>query len=155
MTNVTIKRARIEDLETLLSWRMEVLREVFSLPMEQDTSELEQESRAYYENALQTGGHIACLALVNGQVAGCGGICIYRELPSPDNLSGKCGYLMNIYVAPEYRRHKVGQALIKRLLSKAKELNITKIYLETTEKARPFYTGLGFRSIENYLISGA
>lgn len=155
MTNVTIKRARIEDLETLLSWRMEVLREVFSLPMEQDTSELEQESRAYYENALQTGGHIACLALVNGQVAGCGGVCIYREMPSPDNKNGLCAYLMNIYTRPPFRNQGVAKTVMAWLMEQARQKGIGKIYLETTEKAHPFYTGLGFRSIENYLISGA
>ncbi len=65
MTNVTIKRARIEDLETLLSWRMEVLREVFDIDEDTDMSELEESSREYYvgELPLTPNGKIDTMAL--------------------------------------------------------------------------------------------
>ena len=35
------------------------------------------------------------------EIIGCGGICYQSELPSPENLSGINGYLMNIYTLPE------------------------------------------------------
>ena len=39
------------------------------------------------------------------EIIGCGGICCQSELPSPENLSGINGYLMNIYTLPGMRVH--------------------------------------------------
>ena len=39
------------------------------------------------------------------EIIGCGGICYQSELPSPENLSGINGYLMNIYTLPGMRVH--------------------------------------------------
>ena len=98
---IVIRKATLEDMELLVEWRMEVLHEVFSIPQNQSTKALEKENRCYYQKALQTGEHIACFACLDDKVIGCGGICFYREMPSPDNLTGKCAYLMNIYTPPQ------------------------------------------------------
>ena len=45
--NVLIRQAGTTDLELLLRWRMEVLREVFSIPANQPTDRLEEENRLY------------------------------------------------------------------------------------------------------------
>lgn len=139
-----MRRAAPEDIELLMEWRMEVLREVFSIPPEQPQDGLEAENRRYYQEALRTGSHIACFACIGGEVVGCGGVCLYREMPSPDNPNGKCAYLMNIYTRPQFRRRGVGMAVIGWLVEQAKRRNIAKIYLETSEAGKRLYTGLGF-----------
>ena len=50
------------------------------------------------------GTHMAFVATVYAEDAGCGGICISDGLPSPDNPSGRCTYLMNIYVLEAFRK---------------------------------------------------
>ena len=148
---ITIQKAGLEDLDLLMDWRMEVLHEVFELPSDADCSELERENRAYYEKALQDGSHVACFARLNSEIVGCGGICIYREMPSPDNLQGGCAYLMNIYTRPQYRGKGVGRTTVKWLVDEAKREGISKIYLETTDKGRPMYKKLGFSEMKGYL----
>ena len=54
-------------------------------------------------------GPLACFAYVGNEIVGCGGICLYQEMPSPDNPSGGCAYLMNIYTRPEFRGQGVGK----------------------------------------------
>ena len=98
---IQIRQATIQDLNVLMQWRMEVLHEVFSIPSERSVTELESENRRYYQTELPQGGHIACFAYVGEEIVGCGGICLYHEMPSPDNLNGKCAYLMNIYTRPQ------------------------------------------------------
>ena len=58
----TIRQAGIADLDILIAWRMEVLREVFGIPSELDIRELEQANRSYYQTMLKNEGHIACFA---------------------------------------------------------------------------------------------
>ena len=65
-------------------------------------------------------------------------------MPSPDVPSGRCAYLMNIYVRPEIRGQGVGEAIIKWLVERARETGAEKIYLETSDAGRALYTKLGF-----------
>ena len=37
---IVIRRAALDDIELLIEWRMEVLREVFSLPLSKNTDEI-------------------------------------------------------------------------------------------------------------------
>lgn len=152
MCEFEIRRATLEDLDVLVRWRMEVLREVFLLPPQTDITDLERANREYYQNELDNGGHIACFALLNGTIVGCGGICLYREMPSPDNPSGRCAYLMNIYVRPDHRHSGAGRAIVRWLTDRARELGITKIYLETSAPARRMYLALGFDPMPDMLI---
>lgn len=148
---VRIRQATIQDIDLLMQWRMEVLREVFSIPSEQPIRALEEENRRYYQSELPTGGHIACFAYTGEELAGCGGMCLYREMPSPDNPNGKCAYLMNIYTKPQFRRHGIGDAIVRWLIVQARNRRISKIYLETSEDGRPLYREIGFQDIIGYM----
>ena len=84
--DINIRQASLDDLDLLIQWRMEVLHCVFSIPADADTAGLRQANIGYYRQALTNGSHIACFAEENGEIVGCGGLCLYDEMPSPDNL---------------------------------------------------------------------
>lgn len=148
---ITIKMATAADLEELMRWREMVLREVFSIPTGEDMTGLLAANRAYYQTALETEDHIACFACAEETPVGCGGICLYQEMPSPDNPTGQCGYLMNIFTLPAMRQHGVGRAIVQWLVQEAKRRGVGKIYLESTEQAYPLYQELGFHEMKGYL----
>src|SRR5699024_4612291 len=118
---------------------------------DQTMTKLEAENRHYYRETLANGGHIACFALLHGEIIGCGGMCLYQEMPSPDNLNGKCAYLMNIYTRPAFRSHGVGKRVVCWLIRQAKEKSVTKIYLEASEAGRPLYREMGFADMTGYM----
>ncbi len=149
---IEIRKADLSDLDLLVQWRMETLHEVFSDPIFTFPEDLEEQNRAYYQWALPAGEHIACFACADGQRAGCGGLCLYQEMPSPENPGGRCAFLMNIYCRPAYRRHGIGEAVVRWLLDQAKERKVTKIYLETTEEGRPLYEKIGFTDMKYHMI---
>lgn len=148
---IQIKRATLKELELLMEWRMKVLKDVFSLHMDEPLTELEQENRAYYMNALPRDEHIACFACADNKIIGCGGVCFYQEMPSPDNPSGKCAYLMNIYTQPAFRQNGVGRIIVEWLVGQAEERNITKIYLETSKQGHSLYRNMGFEDMPDYM----
>lgn len=150
MGSVIIQRAGIEDLEVLLQWRMEVLQNVFALPGK-PSEELQKANLDYYQKALVDGGHFAVFAEGNGNIVGCGGVCFYQEMPSPDNPSGWCGYLMNIYTRAAVRGQGIGTKIVRALLDETARRGIHKVYLETTDQARPLYERLGFTEMKGYL----
>lgn len=152
MADIHIREAGIGDLKELLAWRAEVLREVFALVPEADMAELMRANRAYYEQTLGEGSHVACFAERKGETVGCGGVCLQREMPSPDNPSGRCGYLMNIYVRPAARRSGVAAEVVRWLVGKARDWGADKVYLETSVPGRPLYEGLGFVDLPDMMV---
>ena len=120
-------------------------------PSERSVTELESENRRYYQTELPQGGHIACFAYVGEEIVGCGGICLYHEMPSPDNLNGKCAYLMNIYTRPQFRGHGIGNRIVRWLVEQARQRHISKIYLETSDKGRPLYQTIGFADMKDMM----
>ncbi|MCR5395357.1 MAG: GNAT family N-acetyltransferase [Bacteroidales bacterium] len=149
--NIIIREVHIDDIDLLLQWREEVLRCVFSIPADADTTDLVQSNREYYQRALANGSHVACLAEENGVTIGCGGLCLYDEMPSPDNPTGHCAYLMNIYVHPDHQGHGTGKCIVRWLVGVALSKGIKKIYLETSESGRMLYRGLGFSDMKDMM----
>lgn len=149
--DIIIKQASVDDIETLMEWRMEVLHHVFEVPDDENMQGLYQANREYYLSAMPDLNHVAIFATVNQTVVGCGGLCLYQEMPSPDNLTGQCAYLMNIYTREEYRKQGVGKAVAMWLVDYAKKKGITKIYLETSVWGRPLYESLGFHDMQDFM----
>ncbi len=148
---IEVVKAGLDDMTLLLTWRMRVLREVFSIPDGTDVGPLVQENRRYYERHLRDGSHTACFARAQETIIGCGGICYQQELPSPDNVSGSCGYLMNIYTLPEYRGTGVGRKIVAFLIRDAKTRGTEKIYLETSDVGKALYQKMGFQDMRGYM----
>ena len=138
----------IRDVDTLMRWRGEVICNVFG---ECPDAELLAANRRYYERNVARGLHVAFVAESVGRECGCGALCLSEELPSPDNESGRCAYLMNIYVRREWRNHGIAHAIVRRLLEEAGRRGCGKIYLETTEEGKPVYRSLGFRDMPDMM----
>ena len=139
----------IQSLPTFMMWRQEVLRHVFG---EEPSARLLVANRRYYRKHIAEGTHYAIVAKWDGEDAGCGSVCFTDELPSPDNPSGKCAYLMNIYVRDPFRKHGIAHRIVKRLIDEAKSRECGKIYLETTADGRPVYESLGFRDLPDMMM---
>lgn len=134
----------LTDISRLMTWRREVIRAVFGV---EPSEALLEANRRYYETHVADGSHVAFVADADGVEAGCGAICLTDELPSPDNPSGRCAYLMNIYVRPDFRGHGVATAIVNRLVETARLRGCDKIYLETTASARALYNKTGFKNL--------
>lgn len=139
-------RAGCGDIELLVETRLEVLREVFGIDDDMDLSGSEESNRKYYQQYLGSGEHIACLVFDAGDFMGCGALCLHNEMPSPENKTGKCGHLMNIYVRSQYRRRGIGEQIVRWLIEQAKEQGVAKITLDTTALGQPLYESIGFRT---------
>lgn len=138
----------VENLNELMQWRREVISVVFA---ETPSEELMAQNESFYRRHMADGTHLPFIALFNGEEAGCGSVCLTEELPSPDNPSGKCAYLMNIYVREKFRENGIGHAIVTRLVEEAKMRNCNKIYLETTPEGRPVYESLGFHDLPDMM----
>ncbi|HTV82404.1 MAG TPA: GNAT family N-acetyltransferase [Acidobacteriaceae bacterium] len=66
--------------------------------------------------------------------------------PHPlDPRSTQRGYLLNVYVEPEYRRRRLASNLIDLALAEARHRRIRVVALHSTEEGRRLYEANGFR----------
>ncbi|MDE5793139.1 MAG: GNAT family N-acetyltransferase [Muribaculaceae bacterium] len=143
---VSLREAK--DIDTLMSWRAEVICHVFG---ELPTQTLLEANRMYYENHIADGTHVAFVASYDGVECGCGAVCFTDELPSPDNPTGRCAYLMNIYVREAFRKHGIAHRVVSHLIDVAKKRGCGKIYLETTADGKSVYSSLGFKDMPDMM----
>ena len=145
-----IRLVDVSELGTLMTWRMIVLREVFDVPANDPMTALKAQNEAYYARHLADGSHIACFAVDEGEIVGCGGVCLYDEMPSPDNPNGRCAYLMNIYVLPvaTQKRNRPPNRVVACRTSEKRD--VQKIYLEASKPAIPLYESMGFEPMVDF-----
>jgi ribosomal protein S18 acetylase RimI-like enzyme len=82
------------------------------------------------------------------------GLLILDWPPTPHDPTGLFrGYMLNVFVEPEYRRRGLARALVEECRSEARHRGIRVVSLHASNTARPLYEQLGFRSTnEMYFI---
>ena len=91
------------------------------------------------------------LALLDGEVAGCGAL---RPLPEAD-YPNACE-MKRLYVRPAYRRYGLGRLLAQALLDHGLQSGYSHMLLDTLddmEAARGLYASLGFEEVPPYYFN--
>lgn len=100
----------------------------------------------WVEKALADRRYIGWLTSDDGRVVAGAGLMLLDWAPHPlDPRSTQRGYLLNVYVEPEYRRKKLASQLIELALAEARRRKIRVVALHSTEAGRRLYESNGFR----------
>jgi 2-C-methyl-D-erythritol 4-phosphate cytidylyltransferase len=87
------------------------------------------------------------IASDDGRPIASAGLLILDWPPHPLDTSGDHrGYLLNVFVEPEYRKRGLAHALVDLCLAEARRRRIRVVALHTSDQARPIYEAFGFRS---------
>jgi ribosomal protein S18 acetylase RimI-like enzyme len=99
----------------------------------------------WVKDMIGQGKYIGWLTSDGDKVVAGAGLMIMDWPPHPLDPGSHRGYLLNVYVHPEYRRKKLGSQLVERALAEARQRNIRVVSLHSTEAGRPMYESNGFR----------
>lgn len=94
---------------------------------------------------MQAGKYMGWLALLERNVIAGAGLMIMDWPPHPLDPGPYRGYLLNVYVEPEFRRKRIASNLIELALAEARNRKIRVVSLHATEEGRPLYESSGFR----------
>ena len=150
--NLRFEKGTLANIDCLMKAREIVLREVFSLAPNKNIDAILEANRNYYLVAFKHDTHIAFVSFDGEDFVGCGDMCLQHEMPSPDNLSGKCGFVMNIYTHPDYRKQGMGRKMMQTLIDEARSRGIEKLTLEASHAGRKLYASCGFTPFEDCMI---
>jgi len=96
---------------------------------------------------LAEGKYLGWLTEDDGVVVASAGLFLLDWPPHPlDPRSSQRGYLLNVYVEPEYRRRKLASHLIEYALAEARRRKIRVVSLHSTDEAKRLYESNGFRA---------
>ena len=138
---VEIRIASKEDIDILMSSRLEMLKVVNDLPDDYVYSdEIVNESRDYFLN----GNHITVIATDKDEVIGCASMSYIWIMPTFSHPTGKRAHLMNVYTRTEYRRQGIARRMVELLIEETWKKGVTEISLDTTVLGKPLYESLGF-----------
>lgn len=138
-----------EDIELLMSSRLEMLRIVNDMAQDdQFTEELVSYSRDFFLHGNQT----TVLVRDGESIIGCATICYIDMMPTFSHPTGKRAHLMNVYTNNSYRRQGVALRMVNMLIQEAKEKGVTEINLDATESGRPLYYKCGFTDSEECMV---
>ena len=145
-----IRRARPADLEALVATRVALFRELGHGPSDAALLEFQTACRPPMVEVLRDGRGAAWLAMgEDGAVRGAAILLDYLRLPSPTNLATREGYLLNVWVAPEWRRQGVASALVEAAIEEGRLRRLARIRLHATVDGRSVYERLGFSGRED------
>ena len=147
--DLTYRKCTLEDLDELTETRIEVLRAANLLSEDVDMEEVREQSRIYYEKALQDGSHVAYLVYDGNAFVGAGGVSFYQVMPTYHDPSGRKAYIMNMYTKPAYRRRGIALKTLGLLVDVFRAAGVTAITLEATDAGRPLYERYGFVPMEH------
>jgi GNAT superfamily N-acetyltransferase len=140
----TVRPATAADIEPLVALRLALLREAGELPPDGDGAVLAAATRAYLARALPAGEFLAWVAEAGGAVVATSGLNLFHRAPYPGNLTGREGFVLNMYTVPAWRGRGIATALMRALIAAARAQGLSRLWLGATAAGRPVYRRLGF-----------
>jgi GNAT superfamily N-acetyltransferase len=141
--DITYRLATIDDVEAIGSLR-------FDMDTERHADILADRDAyiAAWEEireGVAQGSHIGFLAESGGAVVACA-LLIWWIMPPTLRESRRArGYVSSVYTKPGFRRQGIGRQLMENLMTRARELDVTRLLLNASEMGRPLYLDLGFK----------
>lgn len=76
---------------------------------------------------------------------------LFSRIPYLENLSGKEGYILNVYTVPTHRKQGMARMLINTIINYAKAHQIQRLWLNSSPQGRNIYENHGFQEVENVM----
>ncbi|MEW6226856.1 MAG: GNAT family N-acetyltransferase [Bacillota bacterium] len=136
--------AAVEDIETLVKFRVEMFREMGKLTGSAAEQDLTATLRKWFRVMMTAERFFAWLAVENGEIIGSSGLVLLLKPPSPDNISGIEGYVMNMYTVPSHRGKGIATALLEECVRFASAAGAGRLSLHASSLGQPVYDKFGF-----------
>lgn len=138
-----IRTATAEDIELLVRFRFAYINDDMGPLSKEQTDELNRQLPDYFRRHIGK-DFTAYIAEENGSPAA---VIFYITVERPANthfLNGQTALLMNVYTMEKFRRKGLATAILRRIISDAREQGVTCIDLSATKMGKPLYLKNGF-----------
>lgn len=133
-----------DDLELICRHREEMFRD--SGRPEEALAPMTENFRRWLEPRLNDGSYFGMIVLDGDDkpIAGVG-LMLIDWPPHPSHpMEDKRGYVLNVYVEPEYRRRHIANMMMELAEEEFRRRGVTYAILHSTTKGKPLYANMGW-----------
>ena len=148
---LVIRLARSDEISQVAACR----RTMFADMGETDGARLDAMAEAFEPWArakMARGEYFAWVAEDDGQIVASTGLWLMEWSPVPHDLSQRRGRVMDVYVAPTYRRRGLARQLMQALMQWSREHGLQTLMLNASAMGRGLYDELGFEAIPEMIF---
>lgn len=147
MSEIVIRRAGVEDVETLVTMRLEMRRERENTALLIPESEFAAVLRRYFTETLRDGSFISFIVWDGDTPAACSGLSVIALPPSYGDITGKKGYITNMYTRSGCRGQGLARKLLDAIKDYARENGCSTLALNASDAGYPLYKKYGFSDV--------
>jgi GNAT superfamily N-acetyltransferase len=151
---VSIRRATITDIGTLLEFRLAMIAEIAAArdpePLSETDIDALRPTNAEWLNEHFGRDFAAWLAAVDGIAVASIGLLWFPHPPGARNPAGGEAYILNVFTRPDVRRRGIARSLMELVVREARDRGAGRIWLRASDEGRPLYESMGFAA-GNYL----
>lgn len=137
-------------LNDFIDMRMTLFSELGEVSETEDTTQLRLATTQYFLSNIEE--NLLCWAVeVDDKIVSIASLNLFTRIPYLDNLSGREGYILNIYTRPNYRKRGLAGKLVNIIIDYAKENEIKRLWLNSSEQGKSLYISHGFEEVENVM----
>jgi ribosomal protein S18 acetylase RimI-like enzyme len=141
---LTTRAATTADAALISAHRRAMFAEIHTLDESLMTA-LERRSASWTERMIREGKYYGWITTDGDRPVASAGLLILDWPPHPFDPEGELrGYLLNVYVEPEYRKRGLAHELVEQCMAEARRRGIRVVTLHSSQAGRPIYERLGF-----------
>jgi GNAT superfamily N-acetyltransferase len=88
----------------------------------------------------------------DGAIVGGAGVQIRTLLPRPETEVAREALVVNVFVAPDYRRQGLARRLMGAILAWSREQGVERVSLHASTMGQPLYETLGFTRSNEFVL---
>lgn len=147
-----IRRAEVGDIGIIALHRARMFQEMGDVPPEM-FEPLRSGAQQWLIEAFAKGEYVGWLATVanSSEVIAGAGVQLRRVAPHPAKIGGKAAVgqgrhaiVINVFTEPEWRRHGLGEMLLREIIQFAKTERLDRLVLHASKGGRGLYERMGF-----------
>ena len=140
---MNVERAGIDDIDALVKLRLDYLREDNGGLNDHDLAIILRELPGYFQAHL--GKDLFVYIIRDGKtIVTCAFLLLVEKPMSPAFINGMTGTVLNVYTCPSYRRRGYAKMIMEKLLSDAREKELSILELKATDAGYSLYRSVGF-----------
>jgi GNAT superfamily N-acetyltransferase len=144
-SKIVYRRASLEDVPTLVDYRIRFLNELDGRLSDDKTKVVSQSLLRYFTKAIPSSDFVGWVAERDGRIIATAGMVVWEKPALYEVESGRLGYLLNFYTIPGERGRGIAARLLNELIKEAKSLGLKHLHLHASKQGEPIYRKAGFK----------
>ncbi len=136
------RRATLDDVEIIIHHRSTMFTDMGLDPVK--IKSWEAPFRLWVRPRLETNEYLGFFAVRGADVIAGAGLWMQDWLPSPQTVSPKRGYIMNVYTEPPFRKQGLARRLVESAIDYCREQGVPTVVLHASDAGKPIYDAIGF-----------